>query len=44
MRSVYDRHKECIAVCELTVKDNTLNADEFIELWTAVWDGAPTRG
>lgn len=31
-------------MCELTVKDNTLNADEFIELWTAVWGGAPTRG
>lgn len=28
---------------ELTVKENSLNADEFIALWNAVWDGAPAR-
>ena len=28
---------------DLILKENTLNADEFIELWTSVWGGAPTR-
>lgn len=27
---------------ELTVQYNTLTAQEFIELWESVWDGAPT--
>ena len=27
---------------QLTVKYNELNAEEFIELWSSVWGGAPT--
>ena len=28
---------------ELTVRENSFSADEFIDLWRSVWDGAPTR-
>ena len=27
---------------ELIIKHNELTAEEFIELWSSVWDGAPT--
>ena len=27
---------------KLIIKHNELTAEEFIELWSSVWDGAPT--
>lgn len=28
---------------KLTIRENVLTADEFLSLWNAVWDGAPSK-